>query len=101
MSPRPHYLPAALIGGFGVPASGVRASKLRHAKVIVRRRDKPDELLGPMAAANVAVDTDVYRVDHPDRDLPADFAEELWVQYESALPGAVGAVESGTFTRQD
>lgn len=55
----------------------------------------------PSRADQVAVYCGLYAVDQPDSDLPADFAEELWSQYESALPGAVRTVESGTYTRED
>jgi hypothetical protein len=100
MAPKPHYLPAALIGGFGVPEAR-RAAGLRHAKVCVRRRKEPDKVFGPVKAENIAFKHGLYDVDAPSSDLPADFAETLWQEYEGALPAAIRALEEGTFTRDD
>ncbi|MGK4586216.1 hypothetical protein [Kitasatospora sp. HPMI-4] len=96
---RPHYLPAALIGGFGIPDA--RQSGARYASVLMRRRDEPGKLRGPIRADQVAVQNGLYDVDEPYEELPADFAETLWQRYETALPGAVQALEAGTFSRAD
>ncbi|MGI5461248.1 hypothetical protein ACQEWB_50510 [Streptomyces sp. CA-249302] len=100
MAPKPHYLPAALIGGFGMPEAG-RAAGLRHAKVRVRRRQAPDKVFGPVKAENIAYQYGIYDVDAPSSDLPADFAETMWQEYEGTLPAAIRALEHGTFTRDD
>ncbi|MGW1917795.1 hypothetical protein ACWCQS_45945 [Streptomyces sp. NPDC002076] len=100
MAPKPHYLPAALIGGFGVPETG-RVVGLRHAKVCVRRRKEPEKVFGPLKAENIAYQYGLYDVDDPSSDLPADFAEAIWQEYEGALPTAILALEQGTFTRDD
>ncbi|MGW7003697.1 hypothetical protein ACWGCW_12915 [Streptomyces sp. NPDC054933] len=50
-----------------------------------------------MRAEQVAVQNGLYDVDRPDDELPADFAETLWQSYEGDLPGAVQALEAGTF----
>ncbi|MGV9350192.1 DUF4238 domain-containing protein [Streptomyces spiralis] len=100
MAPKPHYLPAALIGGFGVPETG-RVVGLRHAKVCVRRRKEPEKVFGPLKAENIAYQYGLYDVDDPSSDLPADFAEAIWQEYEGALPTVIRALEQGTFTKDD
>lgn len=97
---RPHYLPAALIGGFGEPDRGQRAKNLRCARVCVRRPDKPEGTT-IIRAEQVAVQNGLYKVDQPDPGLPADFAERLWQQYEGPLPAAIKALESGCYTQDD
>ena len=64
MASKPHYLPAALIGGFGVPETG-RAAGLRHAKVCVRRRQALQKVFGPVKAENIAYQYGLYDVDAP------------------------------------
>jgi len=98
---RPHYLPASLIGGFGEPGTGKNAASLRYAKVCVRRRDNPDVLARAVRADNVAVQNGLYDVGQPGPELPADFAENLWRQYEGPLPAAIKALEAGRFTQED
>jgi hypothetical protein len=100
MAAKPHYLPAALIGCFGVPEAG-RATGLRHAKVCVRRRQTPQKVFGPVKAENIAYQYGIYDVDDPSSDRPADFAETIWQEYEGRLPAAIRALEQGTFARVD
>lgn len=100
MAPKPHYLPAALIGGFGASEPG-RPGGLRHAKVCARRRKEPEKVFGPLKAENIAYQNGLYDVDTPSSDLPADFAEAIWQTYEGALPAAIHALEQGTVTRDD
>lgn len=95
----PHYLPAALIGGFGIPDP--REPGGRYAKVCMRRRGNPDAVLGPLRAEKVAAQFGLYDVDRPDPDLPADFAETMWQTYEGALPRAIAALEAGEFGREE
>lgn len=91
---RPHHLPASFIGGFGQP--DVRAPLLlRIARVCVRRKD-PDKLLPSVKAERIGFEYGIYDVDAPDADLPADYAETEWRKYESKLPRAIRAFDSGT-----
>jgi len=97
---RPHYLPASLIGGFGEPDKGKHAGHLRYAWVRMRLAGVPGTVAG-IRADNVAIQNGVYDVADPGPDLPADFAEQFWKQYEAALPGAVRALADGSWTRDD
>lgn len=97
---RPHYLPASLIGGFGEPDTGKHAGPLRYSWVCVRRTEGTGTAT-KSRADNVAIQNGVYDVAEPGSDLPADFAEQLWQQYEGALPGAIRALEGRCWTRDD
>lgn len=97
---RPHYLPASLIGGFGQPDTGRRAGRLRYAWVCVRWTDQTS-VVPRIRADKVAIENGVYEVAEPGPDLPADFAEQLWQQYEGALPAAIRALETGSWTPAD
>jgi hypothetical protein len=96
--PRPHYFPAGLIGGFGVAGQG--ADGLRSARVCVRwtvgSRD-----VSVMRADRVGFQYGIYDVDQPGPDLAADFAEQLWKQYEGSLPAAVKALDNGSWMPSD
>jgi hypothetical protein len=87
---RPHYLPASLIGGFGEPDTGWNAGQLRYSWVCVRWAGETS-VVARIRAGNVAIQDGVYDVAEPGPDLPHDFAERLWQQYEGALPAAVRA----------
>jgi hypothetical protein len=54
-----------------------------------------------MSADQVGFEYGVYDVDQPRPGLDADFAEQIWRQYEGGLPAAVAAVEEGSWTRAD
>lgn len=97
---RPHYLPAGLIGGFGEPDIGRHAGHLRYAWVCVRWVDRPGAV-ARIRADNVAIQNGLYDVAEPRVDLPADFAEQLWQQYEGALPQAVSNLGGGSGTCDD
>ena len=86
---RPHYFPASLIGGFGEPDTGSdrHVGHLRYAWVCVRRAADPGTVTR-VRGYNVAIQNGIYDVAEPGPDLPADFAEQLWQQYEGALPEA-------------
>ena len=60
-----------------------------------------DGAVGRIRADNIAVENGVYDVADPRPDLRSDFAEQLWQQYEGALPGAIRALEDGSWTRGD
>jgi len=95
-----HYLPAALIGGFGI--RDIRESKtgLRYANVAVRRHSLPDEL-DIKRAENVAKNIGGYWVARPPKGLSANFIDDYWRQYESQLPGAIHRLGARTWTEQD
>ena len=97
---RPHYLPASLIGGFGEPSTGKHAAHLRYARVCVRWAADPGTVR-EVRADNIAIQNHVYDVAEPSPDLPDDFAEQLWQQYEGSLPRAIKALEHGTWTQDD
>ena len=97
---RPHYFPAGLIGGFGQPDTGRRAGHLRYSWVCVRWIGETS-VVPRIRADNVAIQNGVYDVAEPGPDLPADFAEQLWQQYEGELPAAIRALEAGTWTCSD
>ena len=52
-----------------------------------------------MRADQVAFEYGVYDVAQPSSDLAADFAEQLWRNYEGRLPSAVKALDDGSWTR--
>jgi hypothetical protein len=96
---RPHHLPASSIGGFGQP--DVRDPLcLRIARVCVRRKDR-DKLLPSVKAEDIGFEYGIYDVDAPDADLSADYAETEWKKYESNLPWAIRAFDSGTAVSGD
>lgn len=97
--PKPHYLPAGLIGGFGCP-NPVHPGR-RYAKVTQRRKTPEDKLLREISAENIAFEYGIYDVHQPTADLPANYAEELWEQYEGQLPGAAKALETKAHTHND
>jgi hypothetical protein len=92
---RDHYLPAGLIGGFGVPHPS--SDRRRHAKVCTRTRPPEDVLTPEIKAERVAYGVHVYDVDEPSDDLPADYAEKIWELYERDLPDAAKALEEPAF----
>ncbi len=93
--PRPHYLPAAFIGGFGVV--GKPSGGLRLAQVCVRWT-VGSRTVSLMRADQVGFEYGIYDVDQPGPGLAADFAEQLWKQYEGGLPTAVAAMDNGSWT---
>jgi hypothetical protein len=97
---RPHYLAASLIGGFGEPDTGRHAGRLRCSWVCVRWTCETS-VVSKIRADNVAIQNGVYDVAEPGPNLPSDFAEQLWQQYEGALPAAIRAQETGSWTPAD
>ncbi|HEX2822939.1 MAG TPA: hypothetical protein VHO07_22670 [Streptosporangiaceae bacterium] len=65
------------------------------------RRTEDPGTVSRTRADNIATQNRVYEVAEPGPDLPADFAEQLWQQYEGSLPGAIRALENGSWTRDD
>jgi hypothetical protein len=79
-----HFLPAALIGGFGrVAASG----SLREAEILWRRRGW--QRSRPAVAENIGYVNKMYRLAAPPPGVSADRVDELWDQFEGPLPGAI------------
>ena len=67
----------------------------------MRFRDSPGTPAEPRRADNIAYDYNLYQVDDPCADLPADYAENIWKQYESKLPDAAEALEGASWNRDD
>lgn len=86
--PKPHYFPAAVIGGFGQQHAG---QPPREAFVCVRRLTPAPLLQRRIRAKNVAAQRHIYDVQESCQDLAADYADRLWERYEGALPTAIAA----------
>jgi len=99
MAPRDHYLPAGLIGGFGIPDPS--SDRRRRAKVCTRSRPPENLLIPEIRAERVAWGRNVYDVDEPTDELPAEYAEEIWGLYERDLPDAAKALMEPGFTADD
>jgi hypothetical protein len=97
--PRPHYLPAAFIAaGFGTaPKPG---EELRMGRVTVRMKD-PDKILRRVTADSICHASGLYDVQNPTPQLAADYADQWWAKYESALPRAAAALEAGSAGAQE
>ncbi|HLG66361.1 MAG TPA: DUF4238 domain-containing protein [Acidimicrobiales bacterium] len=91
-----HYLPAALIGGFGeAPRRGRHARSLRNAKVAVRYTSQPDAVHARVRADSIAREKGIYRLKNPPAGVDRDEIDRLWSSYEPRLPAAVRALEAG------
>jgi hypothetical protein len=95
-----HYLPAALIGGFGEPETRQGKTGLRHAKVAVREHAYPEKVK-QTRAEKIAKTMGEYWVAHPPAGASPNFIDDYWDQYEPDLPGAIRRVEGGTWTERD
>ena len=93
----PHFFPACVSGGFGRPASGKRASRRRYATVAVRNWDRPEDIFEHKADA-ITKEAGHYRVQNPPPGFAPDFIDTFWDGYETYLPGAIDALESGRYT---
>jgi hypothetical protein len=51
-------------------------------------------------AKDIAYDYGLYGVQNPTADLPHDYAERIWRQYEPQLPDAAKALETDTYAPQ-
>lgn len=83
---RQHYIPAALIGGFGRPAVDRR---LRHATVAVRKQSTG--LVVPVfpTADSVGVGKGVYRLHGDAPGIDRNVIDKLWGAVEPHIPGLV------------
>jgi hypothetical protein len=79
-----HYLPAAVIGGFGETEPG---TPLREAKVLWRRRDWDEART--TVAHRIGCENKMYRLRDPPAGMSADTVDELWDSFEGPLPGAI------------
>jgi hypothetical protein len=97
----PHTFPAAVIGGFGVPARGRRAVNRRYNAVAVRKADQPDKIFCPVAADNVSRAHDEYALEKPPAGVSRNVIDKLWKKYEPDLPDAILALEEHRHSMRD
>jgi len=81
-----HYLPAALIGGFGRPVG----KRLRDAQVAVRRKPGGTVDTDFPAAATLAFRPDMYTLASPPAGVDPKFVDQLWDPVETHLRDLVG-----------
>jgi Protein of unknown function (DUF4238) len=77
-----HYLPAALIGGFGRPAA---SGRLRDAEVAVRRKATGAVDSVVPTAEDLASRSGMYRLASPPPGVDRDVVDKLWDPVENAL----------------
>jgi hypothetical protein len=83
-----HYLPAALIGGFGRPAPN--STRLRDAQVVVRRKPGGAVDSDFPAAATLAYRPGMYRLVSPPAGIDRDIVDSLWNPLENRLRDLIG-----------
>lgn len=81
-----HYLPAALIGGFGRPVG----TRLRDAQVAVRRKPGGAVDTDFPAAETLAFRPGMYRLSSPRAGFDRDVVDSLWDPVETRLRDLVG-----------
>ena len=86
-----HYQPAALIGGFGRPAS---SGKLRKAKVAVRRKATGTVDSVFPKAEELAYRPAMYRLASPPPGVDPDVVDKLWDPVENGLRDRTGRLAS-------
>jgi hypothetical protein len=79
-----HYLPAAVIGGFGETGPG---APLREAKVLWRRREW--DQARTTVAHRIGYENRMYRLSEPPDGMNPDTVDELWDHFEQPLPAAI------------
>lgn len=82
---RQHFQPAAIIGGFGVPAA-LDASR-RDFTVFWRRREWTEPR--QTTASNIGYRNGMYRLIHPPVGMDRDHVDQVWGPFENALPKAI------------
>lgn len=82
-----HYLPASLIGGFGLPPA---RGKLREARVAVRRKATGAVDSGFPKAETLAYRPGMYRLASPPAGLDPDVVDKLWDPVENGLRDLAG-----------
>jgi hypothetical protein len=93
-----HYLPAALIGGFGRPAA---SGKLREATVAVRRKATGAVDSGFPKAEKLASRPEMYRLASPPTGVDRDIVDKLWDPVETSLRDLVGRLTSRSLLPED
>ena len=97
----PHYLPASMIGGFGVAETGNRSGSLRLARVAVRLAADPDRVLPNQRAETIAKERNAYALENPPPGVDRNIIDRIWDSYEAKLPGAIDALSRGTYTANE
>ncbi len=90
-----HYLPAAVIGGFGE----ARSQSPRESIVAVGRRDGGRTRIS--AARAVAFERNTYRLANPVPGVDPDVVDKTWQLLEPYLPGALHRLAENTQTSVD
>lgn len=80
-----HHLPAALLGGFGIPTTG----KGRDALVLARRKVTGMVDAKPTKAAKLAVKGPTYRLMNPPNGVDRDVVDKIWNHVERVLPSLI------------
>lgn len=93
---RQHYLPAALIGGFG-DRRGRRDP--REALVCWRRRSSP--VVRETIAEAIGWRRGTYRLEDPQPGVDPDIVDAVWDDVEGELSSAVGRFETRADTQAD
>lgn len=91
-----HFLPAALIGGFGRPSAD---GKARNAVVVWRSLS--DATVREERAANIGYRARMYRLHRPPPGTDPDRIEHLWRIVEPYLTNAIKRAVKGCETRDD
>ncbi|HUZ53876.1 MAG TPA: hypothetical protein VMU94_15305 [Streptosporangiaceae bacterium] len=86
-----HYLPASLIGGFGLPAA---SGKLRHATVAVRRKATGAVDARFPKAEELAFRRRMYRLTSPPAGIDPDIVDKLWNPVENSLRDLISRLNS-------
>jgi hypothetical protein len=90
-----HFLPAAVIGGFGRVVAG---GSLRDAKVLWRREWQQSR---PTVAESIGYVNKMYRLAAPPLGVSADRVDEFWDHFEKPLPDAIARAAARQETSAD
>lgn len=88
---RQHYIPAALIGGFGRPAADGR---LRHATVAVRLQATGAVLPRFRKAETVGYEKRIYRLKKQLPGVDPDVIDNIWKGIEQEIPALVERLDA-------
>jgi hypothetical protein len=91
-----HYLPAALIGGFGIRRDG---KELRKAKIVVR--ELASGLVHEANAEDVAWQPALYRLGNTATGVDPDIVDNLWKSIEGELPPLVDRLDCCALVAED
>ena len=94
-----HYLPAALIGGFGIPSTQPGKTGLRHATVAVREHSQPHKIEA-RRAETIARKVGEYWVARPPAGVSPNFIDGYWDQYEPQSPWSGSALRKPRLDHQ-